>query len=524
MVVQDVEDEGKAGRDIWGLIGVMVCLLGIDAGTTSIKCVLFDQAGRVLASGMSEYELSMPQPGFVEVEAETYWNAFKDALAKILKESNVDAQKISGAAVSSQGETFLTLDRDGKPLRRAIVWLDNRSGEEARLIRDRFGVDEIYRVTGQNEVIPTWPATKILWLKRNEPAIFMRASRYLLLEDYLTYRLTGKFSTEYSVVCSSLLFDLSRRKWWREILDFIGISEQQLPELQPSGTLVGNISEEAAKDTGLQTDTVVSTGAYDQASNALGAGNYEPGVITETTGGALAVVATVERIITDPMRRMPCHHHVLQGRYFLQPWCHTAGAILKWYRDTFGLMEIEAANKVGLDPYDILTLEASRVPPGSNGLVLLPHFAGAASPEFNPDAKGVLYGLTLYHGRAHVIRAILESIAYMIRRNVELLEELGVKVREVRSTGGGARSHLWNQIKADVLQRPILTVHTEETAALGAAMLAGLGAGTFNSLEEAARIMISIKNKMAPSESNKAVYDKQYRTYVELYKSLQTLF
>jgi len=502
----------------------MTYLLGVDVGTTSVKCVLFDQRGKVVASGRSEYELLMPQPGFVEAEAETYWNAFKESLTKTLNESKASSREILGIGISSQGESFISLDKDGKALSRAIVWLDNRSKEEARLIKDEFGVDHVYRVTGQNEVIPTWTATKIFWLKRNEPSLFEKVHKFLLLQDYMIYRLTGKFATEYSMVCSSLLFDISRRRWWNELLDFIGISEEQLPELMPSGSPVGNVATEAARETGLNKNSIVSTGAYDQAANAIGAGNIEPGVITETTGGALAVVATTDRVIFDPMKRMPCHHHAVSGKYFLQPWCTTAGAAFKWWRDNFGLVEVEAARKMGVDPYDLLTLEAAKIPPGSDGLIVLPHLAGAASPEFNPDAKGVLFGLTLYHGKGHVVRAILEAIAYMLRRNVELLEELDVKIKEVRSTGGAARSPLWNQIKADVLQRPILTVHTEETAALGVAMLAGLATNMFSSLKDAGNFMISIKEKRFPSEANREIYDKQYRLYIQLYKNVENLF
>jgi len=502
----------------------MSYLLGIDVGTTSVKAVLFNLKGKVIASGRSEYELYMPQPEFVEVETETFWKAFKDSLKKVLNESKIDTQKIIGIGISSQGETFVALGKDGKPLGRAIVWLDNRSREEAKLIKDKLGADNIYSVTGQNDVIPTWTATKILWLRRNKPNFFKKVYKYLLIEDYIIYRLTGKFVTEYSVVCSSLLFDLPHRKWWSEILQFINISEDQLPELKPPGQPVGNVTPEAAKETGLHTSCIVSTGAYDQAANAIGCGNIDSGVISETTGGALAVVATIDHVILDPMRRLPCHHHAVQGKYFLQPWCHTAGVILRWYRDNFGLLEMEAANRMGLDPYDLLTLEASKVPPGSDGLVLLPHFMGAASPEFDPDAKGVLFGLTLHHKRGHVIRAIIESIAYMLRRNIELLEELDVKIREIRSTGGAARSPLWNQIKADVLQRPILTVHTEETAALGAAMLAGLATGIFSSVKDASRSMVSIKGKWIPLKINRDVYDRQYKLYVELYNHLKSLF
>lgn len=502
----------------------MSYLLGIDLGTTSVKCVLFDQKGEIVASGRSEYELSMPRPEFVEVEAETYWSALKGSLEVVLSLSKADAKDIRGIGVSSQGETFIALGKDCKPLGRAIVWLDNRAKEEARLIKEEFGVDEAYRITGQNDIVPTWTATKILWLKRNEPLLFERVNKYLLLEDYVIYRLTGKFVTEHSILSSSLLFDINHRKWWEEILHLLGISEDQLPEPKHSGVPVGNLTPKAAKETGLSTSSIVSTGAYDQAANAIGAGNIETGVITETTGAAMALVATTERIILDPLRRMPCHHHAVRGKYFLQPWCQTAGTILRWYRDNFGTLEVEDAKKTGADPYDLLTAEASGIPPGSDGLILLPHFMGAASPELNPDAKGVLFGLTPYHGKGHFVRAIMESVAYMLRRNVELLEELGIKVREIRSTGGASKSDLWNQIKADVLRRPILAVRGEEVAALGVAMLAGVATGAFASLEDAGKSMVSLKERLAPSQTNGEIYDERYKRYVELYDSVEKLF
>jgi xylulokinase len=238
----------------------------------------------------------------------------------------------------------------------------------------------------------------------------------------------------------------------------------------------------------------------------------------------MAVVATIDQIVLDPMRRMPCHHHAVSGKYFLQPWCQTAGALLKWYRDNFGKQEIEKAKKESKDPYDLLMAQASKVPPGSDGLILLPHFMGASSPEFNPNAKGALFGLSLYHGQDHVIRAIVESVAYMLRRNVEMLEEVGVEVKEVRSTGGAARSHLWNQIKSDVLQKTVLTVNTEETAALGAALLAGLATGTFLSLDKAVQSMVSVKERFSPSKGNQKIYDERYKKYLKLYSSLEGLF
>jgi xylulokinase len=499
-------------------------LLGLDMGTTSVKCVLFNQNGKCVGLGKSNYNLDIPKPDYVEVKTGIYWDTLKEAITKVLVNTKINVKDISGIGISSQGETFVPIDINGNPLRKAIVWLDNRSKEEAKIISREFGEEEVYRITGQNKVIPTWTATKILWLKRNEPNTFERVFKYLLLEDYILFRLTGKYVTEHSIVCSSLLYDISHKKWWNEILDFLKISESQLPELYPSGTAIANITNKASKETGLHKNSIVSTGAYDQAANALGVGNIDQGIASETTGGALAVVATTDRIIIDSLRRVPCHCHALKNKYFIQPWCPTAGVLLKWYKDNFGLAEIEAAKNMNVDPFDLLTFEAQSIPAGSEGLVLLPHFEGAASPEFNPNAKGVLFGLKLRHGRSHIIRAILESVAYMVRRNLDLLTELGVNIKELRLTGGGAKSSLWNQIKADVLQKPLLTLQNEETGALGAAILAGLACNIFNSIEEASKSMVSIKEKMIPNGDNRLIYDKMYEIYIKLYSNLENIF
>jgi xylulokinase len=502
----------------------MSFLLGIDMGTTSVKCVLFNQNGHFIGFGKKEYSLSTPKPDFVEVKPETYWESFKIALSTVINQTKISPAAINGIGISSQGETFIPLGYNGKPLRDAIVWLDNRSLKEAELIKQEFGEDLVYKITGQNEVVPTWTATKILWLKNNEPEVFKKTQKYLLLEDYMIYRLTEKYATEHSIVCSSLLFNISKKKWWNDILDYIGINEDQLPELHHPGSPIGNISSETEKETSLNVNCLVATGAYDQAANAIGVGNIDSGVASETTGGSLAVVATTDKLTLDPKRRLPCHIHAVKGKFFLQPWCPTAGAVLKWYKDRFSITEIEVAKKLGLDPYDLLTFEAKSIPAGSEGLILLPHFAGAASPEFNPEAKGVLFGLTLSHGRAHIIRAIMESIAYMIRRNLDLLKELRVEVNEIRSTGGGARSSLWNQIKSDVIHKPVITVNSEETGALGVAILAGLATNIFSSIENACKSMIQTRDRIFPSEENREVYDKAFKKYVKLYSKLETLF
>jgi xylulokinase len=262
----------------------------------------------------------------------------------------------------------------------------------------------------------------------------------------------------------------------------------------------------------------------DQALAALGAANTHPGLVTESTGGALAIVATLDRPLFDPTSRIPCHYHALPDAYYLLPWCQTAGMALRWFRDVFGEGEQEEARSSGGDAYDLLTAGAARVPPGSEGLVALPHLAGAACPEFNPAARGVWFGIGLHHTRAHFVRAILEAVAYMLRRNLELLGNLGVPAQEIRALGGGARSPLWNQIKADVLGVPVVTVASQEVACLGAAILAGAAVGLYPSPQAAAEELVSIKERWQPDPANKPTYDHGYEKYVRLYDSVEGLF
>jgi sugar (pentulose or hexulose) kinase len=262
----------------------------------------------------------------------------------------------------------------------------------------------------------------------------------------------------------------------------------------------------------------------DQALAALGAGNIRPGLITENTGGALAIVATLEEPVFDPQGGIPCHYHALPDTYYLLPWGQTAGMALRWFRDVFGVEEQREAARSNTDAYDLLTAGAAEVSPGAEGLVVLPHLMGAACPEFNPAARGVWFGVGLHHTKAHFVRATLESIAYMLRRNVEILKKLGIAVTEIRALGGGARSSLWNQIKADVLGVPVVTVATEEQACLGAAILAGTAVGLYPSPQQATEKLVEVTHRWEPDSENKSLYDDKYELYVRLYENLEDLF
>ncbi len=501
----------------------MDAILAVDLGTTALKCALHDPQGNVMAKATEEYQLITPDALSVEVEVETYWQAFKTAIAKVLQQSQIPPANIKALGISAQGETLILADEAGRPLRPAIVWLDNRAQAEADELGARFGHRAAYEITGQVKLVPTWPAAKIVWLRRHEPDVVARTAKFLLIEDYFLHRLTGEYVCEGSLVTSTCYWNFKTRQWWPEMLAALEIRDDQLPRLCESGVPVGQLRPEVAEELGLSPHTVACTGALDQACGAIGVGNIGPGIFSENTGAALAICATVPHPTLDPNNQMPCHYHGLPGLYMLHTF--TGGGIaMRWFRDEFAQMERLVGQASGQDAYDLLGMEAARVPPGCEGLVMLPHLQGAMAPEANPKAKGVFYGFTLRHGRSHFARAIMEAVGFIVRRNIEVIEGLGVPVNEVRALGGGARSRIWKQIEADITQRPVLTTTNEEAATLGAAILAGKAAGLYASVEEAVGQMVQIKDRFEPSPVNTQVYEETYHIYIRLYDALCPLF
>jgi len=484
----------------------MSLILALDAGTTSLKGALFDLTGKLICSRLHEYHLEKPSLDIVELNPEVYWDAAKTVIAEILEETASPPDAITVIGVTSQGETLIVLDRQGKPLRKAIVWLDNRAKNEADSIRDKFGREQVYHVTGQQDIVPGWPAAKILWLRKNEPAVFNAVAKFLMVEDYLIYRLTGRFATDHAMNPSTLYYDLCKGCWWGAMLEFLGISGGQLPALLNSGEAVGMVTAAI----GLSKKTMVTVAPIDQVAAAVGAGNIAPGMVTETTGCALAVCATVERPIYDPEMRIGLYRHAIPGLFVLLPWIPTAGMILRWFRDEFG---------DGLD-YAELSEVAAGISPGSEGLILLPHFSGMNTPDINPEAKGVFVGIPTAHRKAHFVRAILESVAFALRDNVELLDASGIHCRGVTSLGGAARSTLWLQIKADILQRKITVMHCEEATSLGTAILAATGTGKFADIEAAVKAMVRTTFTFDPNSENRDIYEAAFRQYKDLNKRL----
>lgn len=476
-----------------------------------------------MAVSTQEYSLITPKINYVEETGAVYWNAFQKAITDLREKYPFSETDEAALAISAQGETLFFLDENGKELRNAIVWMDNRAQEEAGFLREAFGDETCFRVTGQVSFEPCWPASKILWVKNHEPEIFAKTDKFLLIEDYFIYRLTGKYATEGSLACSTTYWDIIRKRYWQEMLEYLGIEESQLAPVYESGEPVGVILPEVAEKLGLMSNLTVCTGALDQAAGAIGAGNCREGMFSETIGAALAICAPVAHPVFDPNRRMPLHYFAVPDTYMIHTFTN-GGMTLRWFRDKFCSVEMQA-QELGLgDAYDMISKEAEKIPAGSDGLIMLPHLAGSNAPDVNAKAKGVWFGFTLQHTRAHFMRSVMESLGYIVKRNIDSLADMGIKVKEIRSLGGGSKSAVWNQIKADICQIPLETVTSVEAASLGAAILAGKAVGIFQNLNEAVDSMVSVKQRTEPEPGKQEIYEVGYAMYKNVFQNMAECF
>lgn len=497
-------------------------LLAIDAGTTSLKAGLFNEQGECLGVERREYALETPKVDWAQIDPQIYWQACSQAVRSLIKRNSINAEDILALAVSSQGETILAVDSQGKPVYPAMVWLDNRASKEAEKLAELFA-EEIHQRSGIPDIIPTWSACKVLWLRTHEPQAFARSDKFLFVQDFLIARLSGVYATNGAIACTSMFYDIHQQSWWQEVLDAVGIKERQLPQLVAPGSVVGKINAEAAETLGLSPKTLVVTGGMDQAVGAIGSGNIQTGIISESTGAALAIQVTITDTSVAEKQKIPVYVHSVPAKYLIVPVCPTAGMAFKWLRDQFCQSELKLAQEKGIDAYDLMTQLADSVPAGSDGLLMLPHLSGAFSPLINPLARGSFTGFTLSHTRAHFIRAVMEGVAFLLRQNIDSVAKAGIIMREIIATGGGARSHLWNQIKADVCNLPVATLKNEETALVGDAILAGVASGVFSSIEEGCHKLVGIQQRTQPG-NNQTVYQSAYARYLALDEQLSDFF
>lgn len=499
-------------------------ILSLDIGTTSTKAAIYDHQGQQKALAVVEYTLLTPNPNHVEAPCEIYLDSINKCVEIISNNFDVDTTDVQVVGFSVQGETLCFLDSEGKPLRNAIVWMDNRAGEQAEKLRKKFGDDKCYEVTGQVSFEACWPVSKILWVKENEPEIWENISHILLLEDYIIYKLTGKFVAEGTLLSSTEYWDIRKKKYWNEMLDFVGIQEKWLPEIKESGEVVGSILPEMVNELGLSNEALITTGCLDQVAGAIGVGNIRPGIFSENIGAALAICVPTKKLTYDKNKLMPVHYFAIPDTYMMHTFT-TGGMCLRWFRDEFCNETLKVQERTGIDSYELMNKEAEKVTPGSDGLITLPHLQGSMAPDVNLNAKGVFYGATLRHTRAHFIRSIMESLGYLISRNLEAIRAMGLEIQQIRTMGGGSKSDLWNQIKADITGMTLHTTYSsQDTACLGSAILAGYAAGIFESVGSAVDQMVKIKKTYEPNLVNHDIYLKQYEKFKLLFNSLETLY
>lgn len=496
--------------------------LAIDAGTTGVRSMFFDKHGNVVAKAYSEFESLFPNPSWVEQKSESWWDKACITIQKCLNESNIGPEQVIGISVTNQRETVVPIDASGKALRNAIVWQDRRTIPQCEWIKNKIPPVQVYSMTGLT-VDPYFTAPKILWIREKEKSVYDATDKFLLVHDYLIFRLSEELVTDYSNASRTLLFDLREGDWSTKMLELLDISPDKLPRPVPSGTRVGELTEFAAQETGLKRGTPIIAGGGDQQCAALGVGVVKEGMIKSTTGTGTFMLAHSKTVRLDPSMRVLCSRHVVPDAFVVEASMFTTGSALKWYRDNLGTEEVCIADEQSCDPYEVLTEEAERIPPGSEGVIHIPHFVGAGAPNWNPHARGIFAGLALGHTRHHLIRAILEGVCYEIRSNLEVMRELGLPSQQIRVTGGAARSETWMQIQADVLRTPVIRTQMEEATAIGAAILALKGVNVFKSIAQAAEEMVRPLAPLHPRKDTLDIYSKGYAVFKQLYKAVSTI-
>lgn len=496
----------------------------LDVGTSIVKAGAFDPTGRLVALAREEYPLAIEPPDRIECDPTAYWDACATAMrgvVAVVQRKFGSDWECRGIAGCSQGETLICLDGNREPLRPAIVWLDNRATAEAAELADLFDADVVYRKTGQTEVLPTWTASKLLWLARHDTATYRAARWYCLPEDFIISKLSGEEPVgEPTLYPTSLLLDIHTRTWWQEMLDAVGVQAGSLPRLAEPGTIVGRLCPEAAEALMLPRGVPVLSGTMDTTAAACGTSNLQPGMVTESTGTGLALTTCVEQ--PPPFsHRLTLSLHAIPNMYLAEPYETSAGMALRWIRDKMCAPWTLGADRIS---FDQLIEEAGMVGPTAEGLVVLPHFTGSQLPTFDPYARGAIVGLTPGHTRGHVTRAILEAVGYMTRAILDLLAGAGLQVAELRSVGGGSSSAAWRQIKADICKLPIRAMEAPESALLGTAMLVRAGVDDCETLHAAAASMVRTTDVRNPSRLLAPTYDRGYERYLRLQAALDPWF
>jgi xylulokinase len=492
--------------------------LGIDVGTGGTRALVIDEAGRVIASATEEHrDFASPQIGWAEQDPGDWWRACGVAVQKVLAKAQLRGDQIACVGLSGQMHGAVLLDERSQVVRPALIWCDVRTEKQSKELTETIGAARLIELTS-NPALTNFTLTKCLWVRENEPELWKKVRSFMLPKDYVRLQLTGERATDMADASGTLMLDVAHRRWSKEILQLVGLEESFLPALYESPEICGRISAAGAVATGLQAGTPVVAGAGDQAAGAIGMGIVSPGKVSATIGTSGVVFAATARPSLDPKGRLHTFCHALPGRWFVMGVTQAAGLSLRWFRDQFA----SPANG-DKESYEQLTAEAANVSPGSDGLLWAPYLMGERTPYLDANARGMLVGLTASHTRDHVVRAILEGVAFSLRDTFTIFKEIDVPVETIRLGGGGARSELWRQIQADIYGQQVEIVEAEEGAAYGAAILAGVGAKAWPSVEAACNAVVRVAGSVKSNAEHSRVMEKAYAAYRRMYPAMKSI-
>lgn len=495
-------------------------LLGIDIGTSACKVAVSDRSGRVLAAENGDYPVYYPHEGWAEQNPEEWWKAVCGAVRESIERAGILPEEIAGVGIDGQSWSAIAVDRRGNVLTNTPIWMDTRAQDICDRLNEEIGAEEIFRTAG-NSLQPSYTTAKILWYKENLPEVYRNTYRILQSNSYIAFKLTGEMTQDLSQGYGLHCFNMRTGKWDDRMCDRLGIPREFLPEICGCDEIVGTVTKEAARETGLAEGTPVAAGGLDAACGTLGAGVIHPGETQEQGGQAGGMSICTKEYKADP--RLILGFHVVPGLWLLQGGTTGGGGVMRWFEREFADYERMMKEETGVSSLNQLNEIAEKVSPGCDGLVFLPYMAGERSPIWNPYAKGVFYGLDFSKTKGHMVRACMEGVALSLRHNLEVAREAGAEAKVLRAMGGSANSLLWTQIKADITGKPIVVPASDTATTLGAAMLAGVGTGFYKDYEEAVKLTVSETRRHEPNEANRAVYDRTYETYLRLYEALRPL-
>ncbi len=495
-------------------------VIGVDLGTSGTKTVLFDEKGNVITSATVEYPMYQPQNGYAEQEPIDWYNASISTIKTVIANSEVNNADIVGIGLSGQMHGLVMLDENNDVIRRSIIWCDQRTARECEEITEKVGAKRLIEITA-NPALTGFTASKIMWVKNNEPENYAKCRHILLPKDYVRFMLTGVYATEVSDASGMQLLDVPNRCWSDEVLEKLGIDKAMLADVYESPEITGYITKEIADLTGLKEGTLVVGGAGDNAAAAVGTGVVVDGKAFTTIGTSGVVFAHTSEISIDPKGRVHTFCCAVPNAWHVMGVTQGAGLSLKWFRDNFCHAEMDTAKLMGVDEYYLMDKQAETVPIGANRLLYLPYLMGERTPHLDPNARGMFFGLSAMHTKKDMLRAVMEGVAYSLRDCMEICRDMGINVSDMMACGGGGSSPLWRQMLADLYACPVKTVASKEGPALGVAILALVGAGVYDSVAAACEVIIKADKVQEPVNANIPLYEKFYQLYTEIYPAVK---